>query len=138
MEFLGLIVDGCPRCKSSIKAFADIEPVTGKGKCVTIDLQCTVCAWSREKHVKLSLMTKEQIMKFCANPKCIFYVEVARSVHHHTMLTAEPMRDPLKGLEGHVTTTTREKHLWRNPKKGTEWFFCDVCHEAASMVEEDA
>jgi len=59
MEFIGLISEGCPRCKSSVKIFAIMEPVTGKGKCVTITLNCVECPWDKEKHVKLSFMIKE-------------------------------------------------------------------------------
>jgi len=76
-------------------------------------------------------------MKFCENPKCLFHVDVRRGIYHHTIIPPEPVRSPFERVDRTVATTTREKHLWRNPKKGTEWFFCDVCHEAASMVRED-
>jgi len=59
MEFIGLIPEGCPRCERSVKVYTIMEPVTGKGRCVTITMRCNMCPWVREKHVKLSFMLKE-------------------------------------------------------------------------------
>lgn len=73
-------------------------------------------------------------MYFCANPKCLFHVDVARRILMHTMKLREPVRSLSEELPTHVMVETREKHLWKNPEKATEWFFCDVCHEAALMV----
>jgi len=58
MAYLGVIRE-CPRCKATINVYTTMEPVTGKGRCVTITLRCNRCPWDREKHVKLSLMIKE-------------------------------------------------------------------------------
>lgn len=75
-------------------------------------------------------------MFFCANPKCLFHIDVADHVWTYTII---PFPDPVRNISeeppSYIHTTTREKHLWRNPEKGTKWFFCDVCHEAAIMIE---
>ena len=73
-------------------------------------------------------------MYFCANPKCKFHVDVPRGVYLHTIILPEPVRPLSEKLSEYAMTETRMKHLWRNSEEETEWFFCDICHEAALMV----
>ncbi len=74
-------------------------------------------------------------MYFCINSKCLFHVDVAREKYVHTITLPEPVRPISEPMPTHVTTLTREKHLWVNTR-GFEWFFCDVCREAAKIVKE--
>lgn len=74
-------------------------------------------------------------MYFCENPKCLFHIHVIRSLYIYT-LPPDIISSRINPSESvHARNITREKHLWSNPGKHTVWFFCDVCHEAAKMVE---
>ena len=75
---------------------------------------------------------------FCANPKCLFHVNVPENLYLFTVVLPELVKLlPDEGPRVQNTNAmkvTRRKHLWKNPKEGTEWFFCDVCNKAALML----
>lgn len=76
-------------------------------------------------------------MKFCANPKCLFHIDLPRQREVHTIILPQPVQDLSEPVSKSVPTITREKHLWTNGHKAgiSDWFFCDVCDEAGGMVK---
>ena len=83
-------------------------------------------------------------MYFCANPKCKFHKDVSYNRRTLTVVISkpEPMIADMSKIPSEYSTTvteTREKHKWENPSRVfSEFFLCDVCHEAALMVKENA
>ncbi|GAG05608.1 unnamed protein product [marine sediment metagenome] len=73
-------------------------------------------------------------MHFCANPKCLFHINVMDHVH----LLSVPVPGPVRRLydeEGPCAViVTRERCLWMDNDR-QRFFFCDVCNEAGKMVE---
>lgn len=77
-------------------------------------------------------------MYFCANVKCLFHVKVPEDMWSVTVALPAPVPDMIspmdvapeaKAVTPEVKAVTRGKHLWKDGKKGTEWFLCDNCHE---------
>lgn len=79
-------------------------------------------------------------MKFCENPKCLFHRDTAKDEYVLTIVLPGPPLPVGSIIEKSTTpraTITREKFLWRNPKKNIEFFLCDVCNEVAKLITEN-